>query len=134
MPTMKTLVPLGVAVLVVILTGCANSRARQEVCRGFVTKIEEHPGDHYSPAKGHKPLTSVFVDLIPAEHRSKSATVTLRILVLGQLPLSLCGHEGDTVQFLCPRHSLQTRTVWYDELNAYKVVSRRAGAIEDFVR
>jgi len=66
----------------------------------------------------------VFIDPIPQGEESKEAPATLRILVLGLYHPALSGNEGDTVQFSCPRHSLQTGTVWFDELERYKIVSR----------
>ena len=110
----------GIAV-VFVLSACAHAGARQEVCVGIITNIEELPGEHYSPAKGHQPLSGVSVRLIRVGH--KNSTDQIRILVLELYNPSRFGNEGDTVHFICPKKSLQTGEVWFEELKGYKIGS-----------
>ncbi len=117
---MQKLIPISSFALAVALTACAHLRAPQEACTGSITKIEEQPGEHYFPAKGREPLTRVFVR---ANHGGdKGAADLLQILVSGLYNPSIYGHAGDTVHFICARHSLQTGTVWIEAIEEYKII------------
>ena len=105
----------------VVLSACAHSHLRREACVGIITKIEELPGEHYSPAKGHQPLYGVSVRLHRVGH--KSSTDQIRILVLELYNPSRFGSEGDTLHFTCPKQSLQTGEIWFEELTGYRITS-----------
>ena len=118
---MQEIFLLAVVAVAVVLSACAHSHARPAACVGIITKIEELPGEHYSPAKGRQPLYSVSVRLIRVGHQD--STDQIRILVLELYNPSRFGKEGDTLHFACPKTSLQRGEVWFEELTGYSIAS-----------
>lgn len=106
---------------VVVLSACVHAQLGQETCVGIITKIEDLPGEHYSPTKGRQPLYSVSVRLIRVGYQD--STDKIRILVLELYNPSRFGKEGDILHFVCPRTSRQRGEVWFEELTGYKIAS-----------
>lgn len=117
----KIFIPAGIAVAVA-LSACGHSQLRQETCVGIITKIEELPGEHYSPSQGRQPLYSVSVRLIRVGHQD--STDQIRMLVLEPYNPSRFGKEGDTLHFVCPKTSLQRGEIWFEELKEYAIASQ----------
>lgn len=126
---MQKLFLLAGIAMAVVLSACAHSSAPQETCVGIITKIEELPGDHYSPAKGHQPLTRVTVRL----HRvgKESSSDLINILFLELYRPAQFGREGDTVRFICPTGPLQSSEAWFEDLKGYSVDSQKGSRLRD---
>lgn len=113
----------------IVLAACAHSSAPQEICVGVITKIEEPPGDYYSPAKGHQPLTRVSVRLRHIGNESSSDLITILFFELYR-PAQF-GREGDTVRFICPEGPLQASEAWFADLKGYSVDSQKLSRLRD---
>lgn len=118
---MQRILLLAVVAVSAVLSACAHSHARQTACVGIITKIEDLPGDHYSPVKGHQPLYGVSVRLIRVGDQNPNDQI--RILVLESYNPSQFGNEGDILHFICPKTSLQRGEVWFEELKEYRIAS-----------
>lgn len=117
---MRMLLFLGA--IVSIAGGCANGNAPPQRWTGTVVRVENPPGQHFSPAHSRDTLTGVYVRLSRFGHPTEVGTV--KILVQEIYSPSIHGRIGDAVRFVCSRFILERGDVWLAELREFTIVRR----------
>ena len=119
---MRLLAVLTVLSLGPFLVGCAGPAPAVTAYAASIERIAERPGDSFSPSKGHKPLTCLYLRI---SHGSGSPYgQTVRVLVLDVFRPESYGGVGDEVSFGYRGDLPSSGEVDFDSLVGYRI--RRA--------
>ena len=118
-------VPLLVCVAATILSGCFSSAPPR---RGYVATIERVdplsllPSESYSPQKGSKPRTCLYLRVSSASAGERREA--LRVFVFDIYSPAIHGERGDTVTFFLTGAIPASGEIEFDSLDAYRLAKK----------
>jgi hypothetical protein len=107
-----------------MLSGCRNQTPPPAEYFVLIERIEDVPGEHYSPAIGRQPLFCIHVRLVGADGKPRRSS--LRLYVPGLYRPEMFGREGDWVSFRIAGQIPLGGEIWIEQLAAYRVLPREA--------
>jgi hypothetical protein len=100
--------------------GCSFPRAAPQTYEATVERIEDRPGDFFSPLSGRKPFEVITLDVSKPAAGGQAEKV--RVLVLDIYKQATYGKVGDRVAFQFPGSLPEDREMDFDTLSDYRVV------------
>jgi hypothetical protein len=107
----------------VFSNGCSFERPRSCAYLARIERVDQPPGEYYSPRKGHQPLTYLYLRVRPLG-RSGEETL-LRVAVLGWYTPETHGGAGDAVSFDFPGRLPLAGQLNFGGLVNYRVTAGR---------
>jgi hypothetical protein len=107
-----------------VLAGCSFPRPDIRSYQATIDRVEERPGDFYSPERGHEPLICIYLNV--ADPSRDGRTETVRVLVLDVYNPMIYGRVGDRVRFSFPGNLPRDGEVEFESLSGFRVVPRDA--------
>jgi hypothetical protein len=120
----RTVIP-AVALLFIVI-GCAQLARRppRNVFVGTVERVDDREGEHYSPIRGHQPLTCIHLRL--ARNPRALTEEHLSVLVLGLYYPEIYGQAGDSVSFGHVGNLPMSGELWFEELFDYTILPKKS--------
>ena len=118
----QTIRTISAFVILLVLAACAQIGANDRLYLGEIVKVEDMPGDHYSPVKGWTQFTVLHILIVAKNADNRPAY--LRVMVLGSYLPSKHGKAGDVVRFICPKSCLLKGEAWIEETKVYLISPR----------
>jgi hypothetical protein len=103
--------------------GCSFDRPRNVTYLGRIERVDQPPGEYYSPEKGHQPLTYLYLRVRP---RGQSGDGTpLRLAVLGWCTPETHGGDGDAVAFDYAGRLPRSGQMNFGDVQNYRITEKR---------
>ncbi len=105
-----------------VLVGCSSPGPAPQTYEATVERIEERPGDFYSPQRGHEPLICITLDV--GDPSASGGAKPVRILVLDVYKPAIHGRVGDRVLFSFAGNLPADGELDFDTLPGYRIIPR----------
>lgn len=104
-----------------LLAGCGHEVSSPTQYYAVIERIEDVPGQHYTPERGKEPLSCIHLYLCDArgEHRMSR----LGVFVFGLYRPAEFGEAGDWVAFQIADNLPLRDELWIEQLTGYRVLS-----------
>ena len=107
----------------VVSNGCSFERPRSFTYQGRIERVDQPPGEYYSPQKGHQPLTYLYLRVRPTGQSGKGTP--LRLAVLGWYTPETHGGAGDAVSFDRAGKLPLSGQVDFGDIRNYRIAEKR---------
>jgi hypothetical protein len=105
-----------------VLGGCAFPGPSVQAYQATVERIEDRPGDFYTPLSGHEPLVCIYLSVANPSNGGRGEVV--QVLVLDVYKPSIHGRVGDRVIFNLSGDLPKNGELEFRSLSGYRVVPR----------
>jgi hypothetical protein len=107
----------------VVFHGCSYEPPRRVNYLARIERVDQPPGEYYSPRKGHQPLTYLHLRVRPLGRSGEETP--LRVAILGWYTPETHGGAGDAVSFDYQGRLPQSGQVNLGGLLNYRVTTGR---------
>jgi hypothetical protein len=121
---MRSLGLLGALAFAAAFAGCSYPSPAPQTYRATIVRIEDRPGDFYSPLSGHQPL--VCITLRFSNPSEGGRTEIFRVLLLGVYKPAVHGRVGDRVLVSISGSPPKDGVLDFDGLSGYGVIAADA--------
>jgi hypothetical protein len=107
----------------VFSNGCSFERPRSCAYLARIERVDQPPGEYYSPRKGHQPLTYLYLRVHPLGRNGEETP--LRVAILGWYTPETHGGAGDAVSFDHGGRLPLSGQVDFSDIRNYRVTAKR---------
>jgi len=105
-----------------VLAGCSFPRPEVQTYQATIERVEDRPGEFYSPERGHEPLICIYLNVADPLRGGQAETV--RVLVLDVYNPELYGKVGDRILFSFSGSLPRDGEIGFESLSGYRIVPR----------
>lgn len=105
-----------------VVAGCSFPGPSVQSYKATVERIEDRPGDFYTPLSGHEPLVCIYLNVADPSKVGRDEVV--RVLVMDVYKPGIHGRVGDRVIFNLPGDLPKNGEMEFRSLSGYRVVPR----------
>ena len=121
---MRLIAIIAAFTVMAVIGGCTHSVSVRRTYSATIERIVERQGEFYSPEKGHKPLTCLYLQVVDSENKGRGEI--LRVLVLDLYAPETYGEVGDRVLFGYFGEFPRSGEVDFDSLAGYKLLTKKS--------
>ena len=111
-----------------VFIGCRTSALTPRTYMATIERVEEMPGDYYSPRKGQTPLVCLLLRMSATTEERRPEMI--RVFLMGVYVPSLHGERGDSVSFSYSHPLPMSGEISFDSFTDYRLLRRRQNASE----